>query len=153
MPEQIEDLVAAIHALTDECQKVEELQRQEEIYSNDVVGQLKKMMAPLDGPLRIDPDMLKGRFSTLEDSELSECSLSNKGVVSFSYRSGKIIRLPLEDVPEYTAFSIISEAVPEIKNAFLKQREKLGTRSSAITKIEMELRKILVSKIHKDDAR
>lgn len=149
MPEQIEDLVTAIHGLTDESRKVEELQRQEAIYSNDIVGELKKMMAHLDGPFKITPEVLNGRFSTLSDSPLSDCTLNNKGVVSFSYRSGKIIRLRLEEIPDYTAFKIISEVVPEIEKAFLKQREKLGSKSSTIMKIETELRKILGSKSYR----
>lgn len=138
MPEQIDDLVIAIHSLKEESEKVEELVMQEENYSNAIVGQLKRMMAPLEGPFKINPEVLKGRFSTVAD-----CALSSQGIASFFYRSGKIIRIPLEAVPGDVAFRIITEVIPKVENALQEQRNKSENRSSTVTKIAMELRKIL----------
>lgn len=137
MPEQIEDLVTAINSLTEESEKVEELVMQEEKYSNAIVGQLKRMMAPLDGPFKVNPEVLKGKFSTVAD-----CALSSEGIVSFFYRSGKMIKTPLEALPSDTAFGILMEVIPNVENALQEHKNKLG-KATAITKIAMELRKFL----------
>ena len=116
---------------------VEKLQQLEENYSNDVVGELKKMMAHLEGPFKVNPEVLKGTFSTLAD-----CGVSSQGVVSFLYRSGKIIRLPLEEVPDDTAFWILMEVIPQVETALLEQKDKLAKSGTRFTKIVMELRKV-----------
>lgn len=132
--DEIDDVCFAVNSFCEESMQVGELQKLEDFYSKEIIGELKQIMKPRKAAFHVNPLALG------QDSSVSEAILNCEAVVEFVNSRGKVLHTkPLGEFQIEIFLRVIDEILPEAK-ILLNAAPEDGL--SAIKKISKELKKI-----------